>query len=33
MFKQAGLTEVDLLTLEKSANLDKTTLLVHGEKG
>ena len=33
MFKQVGLTEVDLLTLEKPADLDKTTVLVHGEKG
>lgn len=33
MFKQAGLTDVDLLTLEKPADLDKTTMLVYGEKG
>lgn len=33
MFKQAGLTEVDLLTIEKPADLDKTTVLVHGQKG
>ncbi|MGB5100217.1 MAG: methyltransferase domain-containing protein [Methanothrix sp.] len=33
MFKEAGLTKVELLMLEKPVDLDKTTVLVYGEKG
>jgi len=33
MFRKAGLTKVDLLELERPADLDKTTVLVYGEKG
>lgn len=33
MFKEAGLTKVNLLTLDRPIDLDKTTVLVHGEKG
>jgi ubiquinone/menaquinone biosynthesis C-methylase UbiE len=32
MFRQAGLTKVDLLELEQPADLDKATILVYGEK-
>ncbi len=33
MFREAGLIKVDLLTLDRAVDLDKTTVLVHGEKG